>query len=212
MGLGKRNVECVEYFVWRANGQEPLVLQSGQRRETVSSIRLSKAPSLDVEKYCAFVVCGLKYSLWRILEIYSRYRHEGQVHQSKCFRLSTACWNAVAEGLMRQSVAMEACVKLRALTERPILLVPNPHPSEHVLRPEVENKRCRVCIQNGDHLDIAYRFEQTKRIWEDLSVLVVSQPDSTITQGILISGARSAMQTPMMIVRSLHLEGAISGT
>lgn len=179
------------FYVWRSDGVKELIVKNSQIEITVPAIKIlqNQENIVDVELYDVFLLCGLGFSLRAVIEIYKSYRHDAQVPGD--FLISELCWDDAACGVAEESLAIEVCEALRNCTDKEVYLMPTPFASEHFLDDDVQTNLYKKCIENGDEEDIAKRFNNIKKVWENKGVKIVNQPEDTIHRSILTSGRLS---------------------
>lgn len=176
------------FFQWRSAGTKELVLRAGDVEEVIGTIKIMDKHNhiLDVNCFDGFLLCGLGFSLRSIIGIYEYYRHDEQ-HQAK-YLVSDACWDAAIRGQVQLSLAMKVVEKLRMLTNREIILMPTPLASEYFLEADVGTNLYRLCIENGDAIDIGHRYAKSKSIWHKMGVKLADQPQWTVCKHLLTDG------------------------
>jgi hypothetical protein len=94
---------------------------------------------IEIGKYDAFVLIALNFAA-DLPEICERYRVISQpsTEPDQRWLLSRACFQALIASELRRSLAIELARKLRALTDRPILICPKPFPAVSIVAPGPE--------------------------------------------------------------------------
>jgi hypothetical protein len=84
---------------------------------------------IDSALYDRFIVCGMRYSIDKALQLYDNYRTEPESKDDR-EPISLHCFMRAIEDNLRASVAIRTVEKLRAITHSPIALIPAPLRSE----------------------------------------------------------------------------------
>lgn len=138
--------------------------------------------TIAVDDYDAFVISGLYLSLQRIVyQLYAQYRSE-QHRNTKGMKqlISASMFDAAAVGLMGETPAMTLATKLASLTDAPILVSPQPMPSE--LIPTVMPMWAEIA-QAGDDEPLAATFaDALGKLKLPGSVQIRRQPAQTLAR------------------------------
>lgn len=149
-------------------------------------------------EYDAFVVIALGFRSREALRIYRECRAES--HKGVAGRLalvSDACFDAALLGLMRKTVAFNVVSKVREITDRPILLAPQPAMSDEILSGQSRWIALQEAIEVGDDRLLAESFGRISRAVENPQLKVLDQPAETMSSPML-TAAKFQVGAPHM--------------
>jgi hypothetical protein len=136
--------------------------------------RLHSEPVIRAD-YDHYILCGLDYSVLYAMAKLTGFRSEDQAPDNRA-PVSRECYLLAMTGCMRDTISMQVARKVRAITNRPITIVPGPRISdanELKLYPWLE--------QNGDSQRIADYFAAASDILcKEVDAQVLQQPAQTL--------------------------------
>lgn len=174
-----------EFFQFRSAGVKPLEIRGPRGGAVVPNILILESANhvVDVEKFDAFVLCGLEFGVWPLMTIYRGFRCPGLSQPRHVQLISRECFVAAGTNLLRRSAAIDVYGKLRPLTDKPVVIVPTPMVSELVLDPAVGDNVYRECVQASDALSMAEMFSRAvAQAVTDTEVIVLRQREDTVKQ------------------------------
>ncbi len=152
---------------------DTLVPQSDELREVL--MRSCKFEPVIAADYDLYILCGLDYSMNAVMTRLMKFRSEDQAPDDRA-PVSIACYQRAMTGCLRESVSMQTAGKLRAITTRPITIVPAPRISEATelrLYPRLE--------KTGDAERIAgFFFAASDILSREFDVEMTRQPPQTL--------------------------------
>lgn len=132
---------------------------------------------IRVENFDVFLIVALDFGIRRLEEIYRNYRSEEHKNlRSADQYISNACFMQAARGSLKDTWAFDIAKKLKQLVDRPILILPQPLPSEDItlVRPF-----WRTMVQYGDDVSLAHSFARISSELAESDKHILRQPDET---------------------------------
>lgn len=151
------------------------------------------------DTYDCYLVCGLKFSLARLLSMSDRHRTETESRDDRR-PISAEFLHAVIASGLRQSLAIEIARKLRRISAAPIVVIPVPFRSDHG-----ENHLPERFAEDAQRRQIAERFKAAaESAGEELNVEICFQPDATISEQLLTKAMYSRGSAPLGNMTDAH--------
>lgn len=135
----------------RAEGRTLVTPSKELRRLLAVSSR--GAETIAVDDYDQFVVIGLQFGIRRLAALYRDYTSDSMTSRPDGkYLLSDACFVKAAEAAAAGSEAMRIARMLRALTDRPIIVVPVPNQAAGLDEAELPRHMATLfaAVRNGD--------------------------------------------------------------
>lgn len=149
-----------------------LVPQSEDLRLRMS--RRNKEPVFAPD-YDRDLLCGTDYSLYYAMQKLMSFRSEDQRPDNRA-PISGACYLLAMTGCLRDTVSMQVARKLRAITARPMIVVPAPRISD-----ATELKLYPKLQKTGDAERIAgYFASASKALCKEVDAEILAQPQQTL--------------------------------
>jgi hypothetical protein len=149
-----------------------LVPQSEDLRLRLNRGKPEPAIAADCDRY---LLCGMDYSIYQVMNKLMRFRSEDQAPDNRA-PVSSACYRLAMTGCLRGTASMQVARKLRAITARPMTIVPAPRISDATelkLYPKLE--------ETGDADRIADYFAAASDILcREVDAGIVEQPPETL--------------------------------
>jgi hypothetical protein len=164
-------------FVHLAVRGDALVPEDAELREVL--MRSCVFEPVIANDYDRYVLVGLDYSTYQVLLQLGGFRSEDQAADYRA-PLSNECYLRAVTGVLRETVSMQVARKLRAITVRPMTIVPGPAISdanERKVYPRLE--------ESGDSEKIANTFFAASNILaQELDATVARQPPETMRDSL----------------------------
>lgn len=148
--------------------------------ETRRRVAAIVGPQTEIETrdYHCFVLVGLGISLVDAVEALRGFQLLGVETPAEDLRwLSRPCYMHLIKSLLRASTALHIAKLLRRVTDKPIFLVPQPYPSEAILR---MGWWSRVAASGALGLAMACYRQAVEAIARELDCELLLQPESTL--------------------------------
>lgn len=132
---------------------------------------------IRADRYDVFAVVALGFSISKIVaHLYKHYRcEEHRFHRGASQFVSNACFNQALTGMVHDSLALTITRKLRSISDRPILVVPQALPSNAACqKPFWDNM-----TKKGDYALIARSFDEVKSNLRAEGQRILEQPEET---------------------------------
>jgi hypothetical protein len=159
-------------FVDLAVVGDALVPQSEELTRLLS--RTAPTPSIGAN-FDRYVLCGLDYSILFAMTKLMGFRSEDQAADNRA-PLSRECYLRAMTGCLRDTVSMQTARKLRAITSRPMTIMPGPRISD-----SNELKLYPFLRENGSAEKIAAYFRAAcDLLGREVDATVAEQPPETL--------------------------------
>lgn len=138
---------------------------------------------IDPRDYDAFLIVSLTSGYRNLTGLFSQYGlANGAFQPDNLMYLSRPCLEECIEGIIKNSLAVKLRTKLRAITDKPVVLSPSPCQSEEVLLSK--EKLFSALCQHGKQ-SYLYAMYQTvlSRLGEELEFAVLFQDTNTLITG-----------------------------
>jgi hypothetical protein len=153
----------------------------GDDELTEMMTRLTGTATTAVADHDAFVIVGLSLSVRNTAALFQRFRPwRADVEDGSTYLISPEAYAAAAAGSLRRSAAVKLAQRLRAATDVPILLMPQPGPSERVI--ETTSPKTgfwRSLRATGREREVREAFEGGCALVAGNELHVVVQPEAT---------------------------------
>lgn len=155
-----------DYFAGHSDVLRDMALRDNKLVPTteVTRRRMAKLSAgrqeIEIADYSAFVLVGLRFNIVRIIEELFKYQIHGfdTAHNVTKPYLSRACLKALVMSILRYSTAGHYVSMLRKVTDRRITLIPQPYPSERIVKGE-QAMLWQEVSENGLHAHVAQLYE-----------------------------------------------------
>jgi hypothetical protein len=139
-------------------------------------LAISGAPYVEIKDYHRFLLVGLGLRFIVTLQIYDRYRLAKHAEDSHII-ISRGALDATLRGLVHESVAFSLAKRIRLVTNRPVVVIPDPLVTEAALTLHARWRRFGKC----QHRDFLYGLftDAVRAMFETVRASVVFQPPET---------------------------------
>ncbi|HWA90308.1 MAG TPA: hypothetical protein VG889_09755 [Rhizomicrobium sp.] len=150
-----------------------------QSEELTRLMRRLVSEPVIAPDYDHYILCGMDYSIFYAMNRLMSFRSEDQLADNRT-PLSSECYLRAMTGCLRDTINMQVARKVRAITARPITIVPGPRISDAndlKLYPRLE--------QTGDAARIAGYFAAAcATLCSEIDAQVLEQPARTLRDPI----------------------------
>jgi hypothetical protein len=187
----------VDFFSWFSGGEKSLIIRSGEVQLEFDSIKIVSSQNniLDVEDYDSILVCGLGYTIRKVLAIYKEFRTSS--HADSNYLLSDNLFGLAVDSVVEQSVSYRLVKALNLLNCRSVFVSPVPMGSGYYLDDIEDPNLFKLCYNNKDNKDIYDKFTDTAQLFSREGGIVLSQPLHTIIDWIFTDNFYSNASDPI---------------
>ena len=185
---------CIDFFIERSAGTHPLqivsCLEGGKRAMRLENLLVMKEDPIDVGAYDAFFAFALGLSVIPVMHLYKHYRADAHAWSDQMRLLSDECFHLAAVGQLNESKAMSVARALREHSGKPIHLVAQARPNEHVLDRSEGYLSCYAsAVAAGDEaaLELTY-LHAAGTVCGSVGANLIDQPEETRRSPMLTHG------------------------
>jgi hypothetical protein len=161
-------------FVHLAVRGDTLVPEDEELREVL--MRSCVFEPVIASDYDRYILVGLDFSTYQLMKKLGGFRSEDQTADNRVL-LSDECYRLAVTGCLRDSVSMQVARKIRAITERPLAIVPGPAISD-----ANERKLYQRLHETGDCERIAkYFLAAAEVLAREVDATILHQPPETMS-------------------------------
>jgi hypothetical protein len=175
----------IGHYIDRTYGKVPLKMVSQTGAETLTSFRVEEGDNISstvsVEEWDAFAVVGLGFSLIRLVERWTTFQPDRLPASIGKHLLVPDLVDGYDDASMDTTRALGLISKLRALTDKPISLVPGPLPASWVLNRD--GGRFDSFHPFSEHRNRAFllaQYEKQINRVREMGVRVITPPEDTV--------------------------------
>ncbi len=149
-------------------------------RRQIFSNRKAPVMPLDLAGFDQIALFGMGLNIFRLLQIYSRYRSDAHgFRDEKAFLVSNECFNAASDGYLRMSKAVKLGEALASQLQKPVYLSVQPMPSKSITQyPDYAS--LAKGVEFGDDNSLAGNLENFVKSYSFKGITILPQPPDTL--------------------------------
>jgi len=136
---------------------------------------------IDPQLYDAFVICGLTVSSVLVMGLACRYTPDSLSHLSERHLVSDDFFKAILAEMNQASAGYKTAKRLRRITDKPILILPPPMPSEQIT---LKQPRLTKFQQDESGTRLATLVQEAVESLDKDVAEFVWQPQQTLAHGV----------------------------
>jgi hypothetical protein len=186
----------IDFYPWFSGGENSLIIKLNDLEFTFESIKIisTKSNILDISSYDLILVCGLGYSIRKVLSIYKQFRTLD--HAESNFVISETLFSLAVNGVLEETVSYRLVKFLNSLEYKSIYVLPVPMGAKYLSDDLEDPNLFKLCFNNGDQKDLYHKFKAADLFFRE-NAIVLNQPLSTIIDWIFTDNFYSNASDPV---------------